>query len=321
MQSRHTVQLDAHESSFVNPGKTTLYRLQKLAVLGLAALGLNLMSIYAYAATESTPASTLKASHQALENKLVNNQFKRALYLNSIESGHDLTGEIYAVIDYPFKTVNTELNNPDHWCDMLILHINIKYCRASMGNDGDLMTVYLGNKNHQPLADAYRIGFVYTGATTSTDYFSVALNAKNGPLGTSNYHIWVEAIPIDHEHTFLHFTFSYTFGLTSRIAMQAYLATLGLGKVGFTVKEKLADGDIRYITGSRGVIERNTMRYYLAIDAYLSALATAKDQQLDRRLHQWYNATEQYALQLHEVELPDYIEMKHQEYIRQQTAE
>jgi hypothetical protein len=63
------------------------------------------------------------------------------------------------------------------------------------------------------------------------------------------------------------------------------------------------------------------MRYYLAIDAYLSALSSPPQAQLENRLQQWFSSTEQYPVQLHEVERNDYIKMKHDEYRRQQVAQ
>ena len=41
------------------------------------------------------------------------------------------TRDIYARIDSPFATVRAALNNPGDWCDILILHVNTKYCRAA----------------------------------------------------------------------------------------------------------------------------------------------------------------------------------------------
>src|SRR3990167_6477694 len=82
----------------------------------------------------------LRAKYTELGKQLRNNQFQRALYLNSAESSHDLKGEIYAVVDYPFATVNEALNNPAHWCDVLILHVNIKYCHASSSKADTVLT-------------------------------------------------------------------------------------------------------------------------------------------------------------------------------------
>lgn len=261
----------------------------------------------------------LRAKYVELGKQLLNNQFQRALYLDSMESSHDLKGEIYAVIDYPFAAVNVALNNPAHWCDVLILHMNVKYCHASSNKADTILTVDLGRKYDQPLADAYRLEFNYRGVITTPDYFAVELNAENGPLSTRDYRIWVEATPLTDGHTFLHFTYAYAFGFTGRLAMQVYLATIGSDKVGFTVTGKQSNGQPVYIQGVRGVVERNTMRYYLAIDAYLAALTAPPKDQLEKRLQYWYNATDQYAQQLHEVERNDYLEMKRKEYQRQQV--
>ena len=73
-----------------------------------------------------------------------------------------------------------------------------------------------------------------------------------------------------------------------------------------------------YIGGVRGVVERNTMRYYLAIDAYLGALSTAPLKQFEKRLQAWFASNEKYPRQLHEVDRATYLDMKRREYLRQQ---
>lgn len=273
------------------------------------------------AAEPDPSAISLRAKYTELIRQLNNNPFQRALYLNSVESSHDLKGDIYAVIDYPFANVNLALNDPTHWCDVLILHVNIKYCHASSAKAGTILTINLGKKDEQLLADSYRADFTYRAVMTTPDYFAVALNAENGPLSTHDYLIWVEATPLKNDRTFLHFSYTYAFGLAGRLAMQGYLTTLGRNKVGFTVIAKQPNGQPSYIQGVRGVVERNTMRYYLAIDAYLAALNAPAEEQLEKRLQYWYNGTDQYARQLHEVERKDYLEMKRKEYLRQQVAQ
>lgn len=274
-------------------------------------------------AVDAEPAKTdgfviaLLGQYKALGNALSNNQFKRPLVLNSTESNEQLKGEIYAVIDYPFATVNTALNNPAHWCDALILHINVKYCRAVTNNAATTLNLNLGKKYDQALAETYKAAFNYRQVSTSADYFSVELKADEGPLGTRDYRIWVEATPLKNNQTFLHFTYAYSFGLTGRLAMKGYLATIGKDKVGFTTTNAQSSAQPDYIQGVRGVVERNTMRYYLAIDAYLAALNTAADKQLEKRLQLWFDSTEQYTRQLHEVERNEYMEMKRKEYQRQ----
>ena len=268
----------------------------------------------------SVSAAVLKTKYAELNEQLLNNQFQRELYLISSESQHDLKGEIYAVVDYPFPTVSKALSNADHWCDALILHIDIKYCHASGNEPNTVLKVNLGTKNEQALAQTYGVEFNYREVINTLDYFAVELKAANGPLSTHDYRIWIEATPLKDGRTFIHFTYTYAFGLAGNLAMQVYLATGARNKVGFTVTEKLSNGQSTYIKGVRGVVERNTMRYYLAIDAYLSALALPADKQLEKRLQYWYESTNQYALQLHEVERNDYLVMKRNEYRRQQVA-
>ncbi len=273
-----------------------------------------------FAAETEISAVPLRAMYTELGNQLRNNQFHRALYLDSVESSTDLKGEIYAVVDYPFATVNAALNNPAHWCDVLILHMNIKYCHASSNKAGTVLNVNLGRKYYQALEDAYRLEFNYRGVSTMPDYFALELNADSGPLSTHDYRIWIEATSLKDGRSFLHITYAYAFGLAGRLAMKGYLATLGRGKVGFTITGKESNGQPSYIQGVRAVVERNTMRYYLAINAYLAALNTAPKDQLEKRLQQWYMDTEQYARQLHEIERDEYLEMKRREYARQQVA-
>jgi hypothetical protein len=276
-------------------------------------------------ATDTNPAASLRARHAALTEQLSHNQFQQPLYLDSTESSGNLKGDIYALVDYPFAIVNAALNSPAHWCDVLILHLNTKYCHASTSRAGTALTAYIGTKHDQPLKEAYPVEFIYRVAATMPEYFQVQLNAEKGPLSTSNYRIVLEAVSIGGGRTFLHLTYSYDYGFAGRLAMKTYLATIGSDKVGFTIASKQPNGQPNgqpdYIGGVRGLVERNTMRYYLAIDAYLSAVAAPPAEQLEKRLQKWFTATERYSRQLHEVDRATYLDMKHSEYLRQQTAQ
>jgi hypothetical protein len=259
----------------------------------------------------------LRAQYKALKDKLSDNAFKRPIVLNSIESNDYLEGEVYAVLDYPFAKVNDAMNNPEHWCDALILHINVKYCRAISKNNATMLNVNLGKKHEQPLIETYKTKFNYKSITSANDYFSIDLRSKEGPLSTRDYRIWVEATPINNNQTFLHFTYAYSFGVAGRLAMNGYLATIGRDKIGFTTETKQVNGGLDYIKGPRAVVERNTMRYYLAIDAYLAALNESPENQFEKRLTIWFDSTELYSKQLHEVERTEYISMKRIESKRQ----
>lgn len=271
-------------------------------------------------ATGSHDAGSLRAKYEALLPQLQNNQFKRPLVLDSTEASDGITGDIYAVLDHPFASVNTAFNGPANWCDMLILHLNTKYCHATTENGAPMLQLRIGKKHDQPLDDAYRVDFKYAVAASTPDYFDVVLSAKDGPMSTRDYRIILESVALPDGRTFMHLTYSYSYGIAARIAMQAYLGTIGSGKVGFTRTDAGGNATPSYIGGVRGVVERNTMRYYLALDAYLSATATKPAEQLEQRLQAWFNATERFPRQLHEVERSAYLEMKRSEYKRQQSA-
>lgn len=272
---------------------------------------------------ESLSANALRARFTDLNPQLMHNQFGRPLFLDSTESPSHLKGDIYAQVNYPFATVSAALNDPTHWCDVLTLHLNVKYCRASIDQAGDTLLVSIGTKNDKPLNDTFQVKFSYNAVAASSDYFAVRLSAKTGPLGTSDYHIQLESTSIPNDKTFIHLTYTYAYSFAGRLAMQSYLATIGRDKVGFTIENstgKLSKFKSDYIGGVRGLVERNTMRYYLAIDSYLSALSAPPDAQHEIRLQSWFTSTEQYAKQLHEMDRATYLEIKRSEYQRQQGS-
>jgi hypothetical protein len=270
------------------------------------------------AMAESDPVAALRAKYVSLEKQLRQNQFKRPLVLDSAETPKSLTGDIYAIVDYPFGAVSAGLNNPDHWCDVLLLHINTKYCHAVVTPSGTTLRVNLGKKTPEELAVTARLEFNYSVAAASPEYVEIVLSAKDGPLGTSDYRILLEAVTLPNAKTFLHLTYSYAMNLAGQLAVQTYLGTVGRDKVGFTVIGKRADGQPDYVGGVRGLVERNTMRYYLAIDTFLGAVSAT---QLEQRLQNWFTAVERYPRQLHEMERGEYLEMKRAEHLRQQSVQ
>ena len=282
-----------------------------LAVLLLGALAVGDAS--------AQDASAMRARHASLGEQLARNPFQRSLHLESSQNSGDLKGEVYAVVDQPFSVVGEALQGMDHWCDLLILHLNVKSC-AFTSKPVDALSLYVGRKFDQPLGDAYRVNFRYSVPVTSADYLRVQLAADEGPMSTRDYRLALEAVPLDAKRSFVHMSYSYGYGVAARLAMQGYLATVGRDKIGFSVVSKDADGKPVYVDGVRGVVERNTMRYYLAIEAYLGAYGSPAPEQQEKRLRDWFTATERHALQLHEMERGEYLDMKRREVQRQQSG-
>jgi len=254
-------------------------------------------------------AEALKARHGALHDELEHNSFGRPLVLKSSDQGHDQRGEVYAIVEYPFATVEQGLASAQSWCDVLILPYNTKHCHAA---DSQL-AVRIGRKSDQAPRDANPLTFGYHVQSQTSDYLRVMLDAPDGPLGTRDYRIVFEATPIDGKRTFIHLGYSYGFGSMAKFAMQAYLSTTGAHKVGFTVTGRDNDGNPVYVKGMLGATERNTMRYFLAVDAFLGSLSAPEPQRLEKRLNDWYAASRAYPRQLAEMDKGEYLEMKRRE--------
>jgi hypothetical protein len=262
---------------------------------------------------DSGSAAALRESYAA-HAKTDANQFGVPLYLESKQTSNALQGDIHALIDQPFDKTEAALADPKDWCDILILHPNVKKCRLNGVEAGakSSMTVNLGREE-------LPVQFAYEAAAKTGDYLDVRLHSPTGPFGTTDYRIRLEAAPLDPKHTILHLGYSHGYGTRAKIAMEAYFNTLARGKVGFTVVGKDEQGRPLYVRDLRGGLERNAMRYYASIESYLDALSAPPQQQLERRLRHWYAYTERYPLQLQEE--PGYLDVKRKEAQRAQSRE
>jgi len=289
----------------------------RMLAVGLAML----LTSVALAQTQNASAMTdLRGRYASLQRELAQNSFGRPLYLDSTQNSGDLSGDVYAVVNHSFAKVNAALDEAEHWCDVLILHLNVKLCRSAGDPPASTLVVYIGTKHTQQLAAAQRVDFNFRVVADTAQYLQILMRADTGPLGVRNFRIMLEAVPLDADRSFIHLSYSYSYGLIARLAMQTYLGTVGRDKVGFSVVGRTTEGRPVYVGDMRGVIERNTMRYYLAIDAYVATFDRQSNEQLERRLRDWFAATEQYPAQLHELSEREYLEMKRAEVSRQRTA-
>ena len=291
-------------------------------VLRLAlVLALCLPGTWAWA--QDAPADQLRARFAAAQARQLDRLLDQPIYLQSTEAGNQVQGDVHALIDARFAQVRDNLVRAEHWCGVLILHLNVQYCRASGPPGQEVLDVGLGRKFDEPLDDLHWLHFSYKVARADEGYLQVVLNAPQGPLGTHDYRLVFEAAPSADQHTVVHLGFGYGHGLAAKLAMQAYLATLGRDKVGFSSSGNSgnsgSDGKPLLVGGIRGVNERNTMRYYLAIEATLAVLAQAPAQRLAQSLQHWFTATERYPRQLHEVERPAYLATKQRQIKRQES--
>jgi len=269
---------------------------------------------------QTAPTEALRARFAALRASDTGGLLDRSVYLLSTEAPGRTSGDVYALVEQPFADVRHALEQADHWCGILILHLNVKYCRAATTGGHVELVTGVGRKFDQPLSDVYWARFDFSVSSTSEGYLNVTLQAPTGPLATRDYLIRVEAAPFAERQSLMHMTYAYGYGLAADWAMRTYLATLGRDKQGFSIVGRRADGQPILVGGLRGVLERNTLRYYLAIDAYLRAHALPTAAQLPTSLEDWFAATERFAPQLHELDHDEYIAMKVREVHRQQSV-
>ena len=279
------------------------------------------MSVGASATLPPDPAAALLAQHTVLRDRLERSSLPQHLYVESFDHPDASGGDVYAIVDYPIALVTEALSDPAHWCDVLILHLNVKYCHPVSRDGRTVLSVAIGRKVEQPLTSTFRVDFDYSATVSRPDYLDVELNADQGPLGTANYRISFSAVGVAMTQSFVHLRYSYTQETAARTAMKLYLATTGRGKLGFTEIGDSGSTGPKFADGSRGAIERNTMRYYLAIDSYLGTRAAPTRERMALSMERWFDATERYPDQLHEIERAEYLDMKHSEYRRQQTLQ
>jgi hypothetical protein len=274
-----------------------------------------LLACAAHAA--SPEAEALLKLHASLTDRMAHSMLDRPAYIESAELPDGLRGDIYAVLDHPVDEVTRALTSPVRWCEMLLLHINNRQCRLSKEGGAEVLTLGVVRNYDQPVESAFQLPFTYRVVSATADYLAVELSSDTGPLGTSNYHVQLRVVGLGHGRSFMHLGYSYDHNTIVRLATQAYLATFGANKVGFTVVGKQANGEPQYVAGLRGLVERNAMRYFLAADAYLDAFdITPPSRQFDQRVRTWFALSEHYPRQLHEIDLATYVALKRADQAR-----
>ena len=279
-------------------------------------VGLSLLVIGSSAHALSPQEAALLADYQVIRSKLSHNPFGVPVYVQSLDQGDLLTAEVYGQVDYPLERLKAALAEPDGWCGLLALTLNVKACIHDKHDEHRWLTLYMGRKFYQPPDKTNQVRFQFQPAVSTPGYFEVALSAADGPLGTRDYRIVMQATSIP-EGTLIHIRSAYRSSTASQWATSLYLTTLGRGKIGFSADGVDSDGQPKYVEGVRGTIERNTMRYYLALQAALETWDLPTNDRFEARIQHWFALTERYRPQLHEMDRAEYLHAKRQEHINQ----
>ncbi len=260
-------------------------------------------------------AGALAERYQLMHSRIAASPFDRPLVVDSGDDDGRIHGEIHGELDQPFARLAAGLKSSDEWCAVIALHINVKGCAYEHTKEGDFLTAYSGRKLYEAIEPARAIRYAFRVRTVRSDYLRVVLAAPTGPLGTREYEFVFEAMPIG-GHTFVGLSYSFRASAASRFAMLAYLATAGSGKSGFTIVGRSSDGQPKAIGGLRGIVERNAMRTFLALEAWLETRDTPSEDRLERRLECMAQLVSRYP-QLVEMPAAEYVAIKRREWQEQ----
>jgi hypothetical protein len=252
-----------------------------------------------------------------MEESLLQSTLLRPLKISSQETIEHLSSDLFAVVEYDMATVNSAAISSERWCEVMLLLSNSKACEAKSDKVNDTLNVIISSSKTADSSGATPTEFKLRVQSATQDYLDAALVANTGPMGTSNISLRLQAIPLTGSRSFVHLHYAYDTQWLGRMAMQTYLQTMGRGKVGFTS----VNGEnvrAKYIDGARGVIERNTMRYFLGFDCALAFNIQPTSQRFSSMAKCWYEQVEKYPVQLHEMQRNEYLHMKADEYRHQE---
>ena len=263
----------------------------------------------------------LRGAYHRNKAGLEKNSFGLPLIVESFEHDDRVHVDVYGIFNHPFSSIVNALKVPANWCDIVSLHPNVKVCTYRELPGAGLLTFYIGTKVYQPPEDTRQVMFQYRNVVQRQRYLDIILNADSGPFGTKDHRMRFEALPLDGGKTFVHVSYSYNDNFALHLAEHVYFATLGRGKVGFTVTGTDSNGNPEYIGGPRGALERNAVRYYFAIQTFMNTLRDPEDKRFSMRIGEWYDLTSRYRKQLYDLDKNDYLANKTTEHKDQVTLQ
>ena len=255
----------------------------------------------------------MQQMYQNLRPRLAQSPLRGGLVLDSSESSDRTNGDIYAVMDVALQRLEQINRDPVRWCEILLLMSNSKNCTSGIDRNSPVLLLQMGTKGPQELSSTMAMDFHFSSSKVQAPVLETLLSSSTGPMGTKDGTLRLRAISLPGDQAFIHLHYSYRSSMAGRFATEMYLQTLGRGKVGFSTEA----GSEHLVGGVRGIIERNTMRYFIALGCALQFSATELPaHRFSRMTACWYDETQRYPVQLYEMPRADYLDMKRAEYAR-----
>ncbi len=279
-------------------------------------IGFSLMVYSTIANADRADAHQLLSQYRQFSTNIKPIDKSLPLRIQSNEQDRSLRVDVYGVVSHPYSRVADALSSPAAMCDFLILNMNVKTCTYMRENRRASMVIYVAGKNYAPLYRTLKIEPYFELQKKSKNYLRVLMASRKGRWGMKEYSVLVEASPYENK-TLVRFSSNYHASRINKAATTTYLKTFARKKVGFTVVGRNKQGLPEYVRGMRGVIERNAVRSYLALQAYLETASMPPNRRFESRLRRWFELTDVYTRQLHEMHWQPYLHNKRREYQNQ----
>jgi len=253
--------------------------------------------------------SELAALYENFLQKQELSVFGESIFVSSNVQANRYSASAYGIVEHSFSEVSKELSIHAKWCQFVTLNFNVKACTYHTQDNQQSLTFYAGRKFYQPPKKAYKLHYQFKITDRSDSYVRIVLKANTGPMETKDYRIELDAIPVGNR-TFLRFRSSYQSSFISKLATEVYLTTIARDKLGFSVVGTTETGEPVFVSGLEGIVERNAMRYYIALKVFLDTLKLPSNDRFEVRIRDWFDICETYATQLHELERDEYLASK-----------
>ena len=254
----------------------------------------------------------LSSYYHELQEAAKHGPFGLPLQVRTEERQNLVSAEVHGIIDHPIEAFGAAVAEPASWCDFIPLNLNIKACTIQRNAQEALLTLYIGGKGYLSPEAASQQPYRFLVRERQPKYVAVSLSALQGLLGTKAHQLEFEAASVD-GRTVVALRSSYEQSAVSKLATAIYLATVGRDKVGFSRERVGPDGQASFVRGAQGMIERNLMRYYLVLKAFLDTQALPDSGRFEARISTFYDLMERYPAQLHEMERAEYLDVKRRE--------
>jgi hypothetical protein len=261
--------------------------------------------------SEAAP-QRFRGYYQELQEAARRGPFGFPLQVRSEERGDVVNAEALGIMDHPLQAFRAAVTEPASWCEFIPLNLNIKACTVQWEGREPLITLYLGGKGYLTSESASQQPYRFAVRARQPEYVTASLSALQGLMGTKTHQLEFEAASVAGK-TVVALRSSYEQSAASKLATAIYLATVGRDKIGFSRERGGPDGQASFVKGAQGIIERNLMRYYLILKAFLDIQSLPEARRFEAHLSAVYDLMERYPAQLHEMEKAEYLDVKRRE--------